>query len=102
MNAMMQVLQLVGSMVRPFALKPEYQELLSEAVSEAHDHRDMTTFHPRAAKLMRKRKAFIVIAHDEPYFQQAYSMIRDNEKAKGTWTDEDERVWRESWKTNAA
>jgi len=47
-------------------------------------------FHPRAAKLMFKRKDFIVIAHDEPYFIVAYEMIRQHEKEKGTWSDDDE------------
>jgi hypothetical protein len=63
-------------------------------LSELQDKRDTLDFHPRAAKLMRKRKNFIVIAEDEPYFVDAYMEIRKHEKAKGTWTDEDEKQYR--------
>ena len=35
-----------------------------------------------------------MIANDEPYFKVAYSMIRAEEMAKGTWTDYDERAFR--------
>ncbi len=48
-------------------------------------------FHPRAAKLMRKKKNFLVIAEDEPYFMFAYNIIKGHEMAKDTWTEEDER-----------
>ena len=51
-------------------------------------------FHPRAMKLLRKKKNFIVVAEDEPYFIQAYNMIRDHEIQKGTWSDEDERIYK--------
>jgi hypothetical protein len=51
---------------------------------------DAINFHPRAWKLMRKHKEFIVVAYDEPYFMQVYKLIRDAELAKGTWTDVDE------------
>lgn len=57
-------------------------------------------FHPRAAKLMIKRKQFIVIANDEPYYLVAYLMIRENEKARGTWNDEDERVYQAACAAN--
>lgn len=50
-------------------------------------------FHPRAVKLMRKRKNFLVVAEDEPYFMQVYRLIRKNEKANGTWSGEDERIY---------
>jgi hypothetical protein len=56
---------------------PDFQALFSK-------------FHPRAVKLLEQEKPFIVIANDEPYFKQAYDLIRKNEKAKGTWTEEDE------------
>ena len=52
-------------------------------------------FHPRAKNLMVKRKFFIVIARDEPYFLRAYNLIRKHEMSKGTWTEEDERVYQE-------
>lgn len=51
--------------------------------------------YPRAVKLMRKRKSFIVIAEDEPYFAQAYAMIREHEKEIGRWTMWDEQKYRE-------
>ena len=54
---------------------------------------DFEAFHPRAVKLMRKRKNFVVVADDEPYFMQVYRLIRKNEKANGTWSDDDERIY---------
>ena len=54
---------------------------------------EFEAFHPRAVKLLRKRKDFIVIASDEPYFIKAYSLIRNSEILKGTWTEEDERIY---------
>jgi hypothetical protein len=52
--------------------------------------RRITSVHPRAAKLMRKHKNFVVVAYDEPYFRQVYDLIRDHEMQKGTWTQEDQ------------
>lgn len=54
---------------------------------------DFEAFHPRAVKLMRKRKNFLVVAEDEPYFMQVYRLIRKHERANGTWSDEDERIY---------
>ena len=54
---------------------------------------DFEAFHPRAVKLMRKRKNFLVVAEDESYFTQVYRLIRKNEMAKGTWSEEDERIF---------
>jgi len=51
-------------------------------------------FHPRAMKLMDKKKNFIVIADDEPYFIRAYGMIRKREIEQGIWTEEDEHLFR--------
>jgi hypothetical protein len=53
-------------------------------------------FHPRACKLLRKRKNFIVIAEDEDYFMAAYSMIRTSEMEKGHWTRDDEFAFDEA------
>lgn len=50
-------------------------------------------FHPRAAKLMRKRKNFVVVAVDEPYFIDVYRTIRAHEQQAGRWTDDDERQY---------
>lgn len=60
---------------------------LQTALQEANED---AAFHPRAAKLMRKRKNFIVIACDESYFMDVYDLIRDSEMQKGTWTIEDQ------------
>jgi hypothetical protein len=49
-------------------------------------------FHPRAVKLLRKRKPFLVVANDEPYYRQVYDLIRDNEMLRGEWTTSDQ--WR--------
>lgn len=59
-------------------------------------------FSPRAAKLMRKRKNFIVVAEDEPYFDVVYTAIRAHEKEEGRWTEEDEQLWREGLRRAAA
>ena len=47
----------------------------------------------RAGKLLRKGKFFLVVANDEPYFTHVYTLIRDNEKRHGRWTDADEGMW---------
>ena len=57
-------------------------------------------FNARAAKLSSKRKHFIVIAFDEPYFNVAYGLIRNQEKADCRWTEEDEAEmtqWLDEW-----
>jgi hypothetical protein len=61
---------------------------------ERSEIRKFKQFHPRAVKLMRKRKNFIVISEDEPYFRSCYNLIRTNECLKGTWTFEDEQAYR--------
>lgn len=53
-------------------------------------------FHPRAAKLMQKHKNFLVVAEDENYFEQVYNLIRDGEMNKGTWTIEDENLFKDA------
>ena len=54
---------------------------------------DFEDFHPRAVKLMRKRKNFLVVAEDEPYFMQVYTLIMNNEVRNGTWSEDDERIF---------
>lgn len=51
---------------------------------------DAEKFHPRAMKLIRKKKDFLVVAWDESYFKQVYDLIRNSEMEKGRWTLEDE------------
>ncbi len=63
----------------------------------------VVAFHPRALKLMQKRKNFIVIACDEPYYLRGYRMIRRHEKAAGRWSPEDEEIYQAAiklWKEN--
>ena len=48
----------------------------------------------RVAKLLKKGSPFIVIASHEPYYRAAYGMIRENERAQGTWSDDDEARYR--------
>lgn len=55
-------------------------------------------FHRRAAKLMQKRKPFIVIAEDEPYYWQVYGMIRAREMEIDRWTAEDEDLYWQAYK----
>lgn len=52
-------------------------------------------FHPRAWKLMEKKKNFVVVAEDEPYYMEVYTIIRTNETAKGRWTAFDEQLYQE-------
>jgi hypothetical protein len=51
---------------------------------------DEEEFHPRAMKLIRKKKNFLVVAYDEPYFKEVYDMIRRNEMENHRWTTDDE------------
>jgi hypothetical protein len=57
---------------------------------------ETVAFHPRAWKLMQEKRNFLVVAADEPYFDKVYGLIRTNERIKGTWTDEDERKYRDA------
>jgi len=54
---------------------------------------EFESWHPRAVKLFRKKKNFIVIAEDEPYFMKAYAMIRESEIANGRWSEGDEQAY---------
>lgn len=53
-------------------------------------------FHPRAIKLFRKKKNFLVISEDEQYYTLTYAMIRAHEFAFGTWTEEDEKAYKQA------
>jgi hypothetical protein len=77
---------------------------LAERIARAENERDTlrariaeleadAAFHPRAAKLIRKRKNFVVVAENEPYFMKVYFLIRSHEYAKGTWSYEDEQLY---------
>jgi len=53
-------------------------------------------FHPRAVKLLSRHKPFVVVACDEPYYMQVYSLIREHEMKIGRWSDEDERIYQDA------
>lgn len=72
-------------------------DLLKKACALQEELDGLKEFHPRAFKLMQKQKIFIVIADDEPYYFEAYSLIREHEIQKGTWSEEDERIFRVQW-----
>ena len=72
------------------AVQNEYAAQVAELQTALGAANEDAAFHPRAAKLMRKRKNFIVIACDESYFMDVYDLIRDSEMQKGTWTIEDQ------------
>jgi len=57
-------------------------------------------FHPRAMKLIEKKKDFLVVACDEPYYKEVYSAIRNVEIMKGTWTTEDESKYEDVFRNN--
>lgn len=72
------------------AVEAENQRLSAEisrinAILEKYGHN-----HPRAMKLLKKQKPFLVVANDEPYYRQVYDLIRDQEMQNGTWTTSDE------------
>ena len=71
-------------------LEFQRNDLLDEIKRLKKEIEQLRATHPRAFKLMSKKKYFIVIANDEPYFLDAYSMIRKEERSKDTWTEEDE------------
>jgi len=73
---------------RPLANLPPF-------LSPEQELRAFEKFHPRAVRLLRKRKPFVVIAADEPYFKVAYDLVREREMENGTWTVEDEQKYRD-------
>lgn len=81
------------------ALMDSFDTYIGNAFDEIERLRAALDFHPRAAKLMNKRKSFIVVADDEPYFHEVYSLIREHEIQKGTWTNEDQQIYEDA--TNA-
>lgn len=52
--------------------------------------------HPRVSKLLAKGRRFIVIGEHEPYFVDAYRLVRIQEQAQGTWTVECEDAYQEA------
>ena len=80
---------------------PESLHAMPNRVKKLQDQLNkLKEFHPRAFKLMKKKKNFIVVAVDEPYFRTVYELIRATEINKGTWTDQDELFFNESCEFN--
>ena len=84
-----------------FDLIDEYEkvnEYVIKRLSESETIQSFASFHPRAVKLLRKKKEFLVVAFDEPYFMQVYNMIRSQERINGTWSELDELVYLDQYK----
>lgn len=64
--------------------------------------RQWREFHPRAVKLLSRHKPFLVVANDEPYYMQVYSIIRKHEKEIGRWSEIDERNYQAAQQSFAA
>ena len=58
---------------------------------------EFEVFHPRAVKLLRKKKNFLVVAEDESYFMVVYSIIKTYEQSAGTWTGDDEERYQQAF-----
>jgi hypothetical protein len=71
----------------------EKRELLTTA-------QEALKFNPLAEKLSLKKKPFIVVAIDEPYFKEVYDIIRKEERRKDTWNFDDEMAYVEAIKAN--
>lgn len=77
--------------------------LLSEIDSlqeEIKRYRDALEFNQLVEKLSLKKKPFIVVAIDEPYFKEVYNAIRNEEKRKNSWNQEDEIAYIKALKIN--
>lgn len=61
------------------------------------NHRRIAELEPlldcRVGKLLLSNRFFVVVADEEPYFNQVYDMIRKHEIAKGEWTKEDQQLY---------
>mgnify|MGYP005817376085 CR=1 FL=1 len=80
-------------------IKINQKQLLENKISELEaEIESFDTFHPRAMKLLRKKKNFIVVADDEPYFLHVYFEIREHKKEIGRWTANDEKKYQEARK----
>jgi len=71
---------------------------LDQIIAELDEARVWEKFHPRAIKLLRKRRNFVVVASDEDYFMQVYDIIRDEQKAADIWTAKDEKYYQQAVK----
>lgn len=76
--------------------------ILESTEADAQKLQKALDFHPRASKLMRMRKPFIVISVTEPYFEEAFDLIRHQERWQGTWTEKDEEWYNWAIQENKA
>lgn len=78
------------------AVKKELNSIasISDGIIAKREIEEWQESHPRAIKLLRKNKNFLVVSEDEPYFIAVYELIRSNELHNGTWTNEDEERYR--------
>jgi hypothetical protein len=70
-----------------------YTGMLSEMVGQACELRNK---YPRVFKLIDKGEYFLVVARHEPYFVQAYGLIREQEMKQGTWSEFDEIAYQKN------
>ena len=71
---------------------------LADVVAELVQDRDrlrriVEELHPRVFRLIEKGRHFLVIGVHEPYYKQAYDLIRSREQETGTWTEGDEECY---------
>lgn len=76
------------------------QSALTTAQEENKRYKDALEFNPLAEKMSLKKKQFIVVAIDEPYFKEVYDIIRKEERRKDTWNFDDEMAYVEALKIN--
>ena len=67
-------------------------ELLAEREKKL---REALARNPRVEKVLLSGKGFLIITSTEPYFGEAYNMIREQEIAQGTWTHGDQLLFGE-------
>lgn len=60
--------------------------------------REALSRNPRVEKVLLSGKGFLIITSTEPYFGEAYNMIREQEIAQGTWTHGDQLLFTELMK----
>lgn len=81
---------------RKFISRIDIELFIREIVNLRNELERIENFHPIAFKLIMKKKIFLVVAVDEPYFKNVYQMIRAEEINKGSWTDQDEMFFTSS------
>ena len=76
-------------------------ELFVREITRLNNHIAMIkSLYPLAYKLIAKKKSFIVVAIDEPYYKDVYEMIRDEEIKQDDWSDQDEEIFIRSCRIN--